>query len=178
MKLFETSYTFLYPWSKVSAAHWNKYPNDNCPHVVTIDVLDRSVDPKTGILRTERLVKIHQNIPRIFRRIFGDFAESYAREVSEVDPKNKLLKMTSTNLTMRNIINVSEIITYAEDPNDPSRTLFKQEARIRCNESINKFTNYIEDFFIQRFRENSMKGRQGFEGVLEKLMVQNETSTL
>jgi hypothetical protein len=159
MKLFETTHIFSYSWTKVSTAHWQKYPNENCSHVVAIDVLDRYVDQRTGVLRTERLIKIqNKNIPRFFNRIFGNLTETYAREISEVDSKNKILKMTSTNLCMRNIINISEIVTYTQDPNDPTRTLFKQEAKIRCGESISRFANHIEEFFVQSFKEKFIEG--------------------
>jgi hypothetical protein len=172
MKLFEATHTFFYNWTQVSAANWRKYPNDNCPHVVAIDVLDRRVDPETGILRTERLITCHQTIPGMLNRLCGGCTISYAREVSEIDPQNKVLKMTSCNLSMNHLINVTETVTYTEDPTNSSRTLFKQEARIKCGESISRFAGYIENFFIQRFRDNAAQGRQGFENIL---MVQGET---
>ncbi|KAG9304502.1 hypothetical protein G9A89_020066 [Geosiphon pyriformis] len=176
MKFFETSYTFRYPWSYVSAANWRKYPNEECPHVVAVDVLDRYVDPVTGILRTERLITCQQNIPKWILKLCGEETVSYAREISEIDPKNKTLRMTSSNLTMNHLVNVSETVTYKEDPNDPCKTLFQQEARIKCGESISRFTNYLEDFCVARFRENSVQGRQGFENVLERLRRQGETT--
>ena len=42
---------------------WHKYPNPHCTHVATIDVVDRSVDPKTGIIRTERILGCKQKAP-------------------------------------------------------------------------------------------------------------------
>lgn len=42
---------------------WHKYPNPHCTHVQTIDVLDRSVDPQTGIIRTERVLGCKQKAP-------------------------------------------------------------------------------------------------------------------
>lgn len=42
---------------------WHKYPNPKCSHVVSIDVLDRSVDPTTGIIRTERIMACKQKAP-------------------------------------------------------------------------------------------------------------------
>ncbi|CAJ0634746.1 11310_t:CDS:2, partial [Entrophospora sp. SA101] len=164
------AYYYVFQYVTISTAHWQKYPNENCSHVVGTDVLDRYVDKETGVLKTERLMQLrNQNIPSFFNRIFGNLTETYAREISEVDPKKKVLKLTSTNLTMRNIINVSEVVTYTQDPDDPSRTIFKQEAKINCGESIHRFANHIEEFFVQRFKENSMKGRQGFESVLENV---------
>lgn len=53
----------------MSAAQWQKYPNENCPHVSHVDVLNRQMDPETGILTTERLITVNQNIPTIIRKV-------------------------------------------------------------------------------------------------------------
>ena len=42
---------------------WHKYPNPHCSHVITVDVLDRSVDPNTGVIRTERILGCQQKAP-------------------------------------------------------------------------------------------------------------------
>lgn len=52
-----------HPWSHVVIGMWHKYPNPHCSHVVTLDVLDRSVDPRTGIIRTERMLGCKQKAP-------------------------------------------------------------------------------------------------------------------
>ena len=52
-----------HPWSHVVIGMWHKYPNPHCSHVVTIDVVDRSVDPNTGIVRTERILGCKQKAP-------------------------------------------------------------------------------------------------------------------
>lgn len=69
MKLYKSVHTYNYPWSLVSAANWQKYPNEHCPHVYAVDVLDRRVDPETGILVTERLITVKQNVPTIILKV-------------------------------------------------------------------------------------------------------------
>lgn len=69
MKFFKTVHTFDYEWSLVSAAQWQKYPNDSCPHVQHVDVLKRTVDPETGVLTTERLITVKQNVPRLMLKV-------------------------------------------------------------------------------------------------------------
>ena len=54
---------FSHPWSHVVIGMWHKYPNPKCSHVVSIDVLDRSIDSKTGIIRTERVLGCKQKAP-------------------------------------------------------------------------------------------------------------------
>ncbi|CAG8558731.1 4983_t:CDS:2 [Paraglomus occultum] len=152
MKIFTTSHIFRYPWTQVSAANWRKYPNENCPHVIAIDVIDQHVDPETASV-------------------------TYAREISEIDPKNKVLKMTSWNLNLKHLVNVAETVVYSEDPEDSSRTCFTQEASIKCGESLERFANYIESFCVQRFHDNAQKGRQGFEKVLERLRQSSDATS-
>jgi hypothetical protein len=69
MKLFKTTLDYNYAWSLVSAANWQKYPNEKCPHVQHVDVLNRTVDPETGILTTERLITVKQHIPSIIKKV-------------------------------------------------------------------------------------------------------------
>lgn len=52
-----------HPWSHVVIGIWHKYPNPHCTHVVTVDVIDRSVNPNTGIIRTERVLGCKQKAP-------------------------------------------------------------------------------------------------------------------
>ena len=56
---------------------WHKYPNPHCSHVVTVDVLDRSVDPHTGIIRTERVLGCKQRAPTWIVKV--RFSLSYPR---------------------------------------------------------------------------------------------------
>lgn len=69
MKFFKTVHTFDYEWNLVSAAQWQKYPNEHCPHVQHVDVINRNVDPNTGILTTERLITVKQNMPRLLLKV-------------------------------------------------------------------------------------------------------------
>jgi len=50
-------------WAHVIIGMWYKYPNPHCSHVVTVDVIDRFVDPSTGIIRTERVLGCKQRSP-------------------------------------------------------------------------------------------------------------------
>ena len=50
-------------WAHVVIGMWHKYPHPHCSHVLAIDTVDRSVDPKTGIIRTERILGCKQKAP-------------------------------------------------------------------------------------------------------------------
>ncbi|KAG0028074.1 hypothetical protein BGZ81_005028 [Podila clonocystis] len=169
MKFFEATHRFNHSWAEVTAANWMKYPNEQCPHVIAVDVLDRHVDPETGVLRTERLLTCNQNAPALVLKFLGGSTLSYVRETSELDPKTKKLTMRTQNLSMCNVLTINETVTYTVNPKDENSTMFKQEAQILAGSALSRFSSYIEDFCLTRFRDNAAVGRAGFEMVLEKL---------
>jgi len=171
MKVFASDCTFDYSWEEVSTANWRKYCpwNDKSTHVVAVDTLSRSVDPQTGILRTERLITCHQSAPQWILSLFGGSTTSHVHEVSYVDPSAKKVTLCSTNMTWSNVLNVRETVVYQPSTSFPdSKTDFKQDAKITavCG-GWQKIKNKIEDVSVETFGQNARKGREGFEAVLE-----------
>ena len=192
MKVFESNYIFDYSWEDVSRANWRKYCawNTKSTHVIAVDTISRSVDSKSGIVResisphlysvlaiakifhaiyqliTERLITCRQSAPKWLKAILGA-EESYVREISYVDPVRKTVTMKSMNLTFNNLLNVQETVQYVPDPENPNmKTMFKQDAQITAYGAFSKLCNSIEEFSVERFRQNAKKGREGFEAVL------------
>lgn len=167
MKVFANAETFDYSWEEVSTANWRKYCpwNDKSTHVTAVDTLSRSVDAATGILRTERLITCQQSAPEWVKKVLGNMEESQVLETSYVDPANKTVTMVSANLTWSNLINVEETVVYR--PLNEHQTQFTQEARITalCG-GWQRIKNSVEDALVKRFRENAIKGKEGFEAVL------------
>ncbi|KAI1418371.1 MSF1-domain-containing protein [Hypoxylon sp. FL1857] len=167
MKVFSNSHTFNYSWEEVSTANWRKYCpwNDKSTHVIAVDTLAREVDPATGILRTERLITCKQSAPEWLKSMMGCMETSQVFETSYVDPVAKTVTMVSQNITWANLVNVQETVVYK--PLDAHRTQFEQDARITalCG-GWQRIKNSIEDTLVTRFRENAMKGKEGFECVL------------
>ncbi|MCJ1232212.1 hypothetical protein MMC14_000161 [Varicellaria rhodocarpa] len=174
MKVFSSDCTFDYSWEEVSTANWRKYCpwNDKSTHVIAVDTLSRSVDPSTGILRTERLITCHQTAPAWVLSLLSGPPVSHVLETSYVSPSQKTVTMVSTNLTWSNIINCRETVVYAPAkpaaPGANPRTQFKQEAKITalCG-GWQKIRTKIEEASVERFGQNAVKGREGFESVLE-----------
>jgi len=169
MKVFSNSVTYNYSWEEVSTANWRKYGpwNNKSEHVIAVDTLSRSVDPSTGILRTERLITCKQSAPEWLKTIMGTTMEvSHVYEASYVDPGARTVTMVSQNLTWSNLVNVQEEVVYR--PLGEHQTQFAQSARITalCG-GWQRIKNSIEDTLVNRFRENAIKGREGFERVLE-----------
>ncbi|CDH60162.1 ylr168c-like protein [Lichtheimia corymbifera JMRC:FSU:9682] len=174
MKIYEGVHDFHYKWSLVSAANWQKYPNENCPHVKHVDVLHRFVDPATGILYTERLFTVKQNVPTIILKILGSGTTHYVRETSAIDPKTKTLTMKSYNLTMGNLLRVEETMRYREHPTDKNKTQCSQQAAISAGSLVSRWGSLLEEFTLRRFQQNAATGREGFSKVLERFVVMAE----
>jgi len=171
MKVFASDCTFDYSWEEVSTANWCKYCpwNDKSTHVVAVDILSRTVEPGSGILRTERLITCNQSAPQWILSLFGGSATSHVYEVSYVDPVSKKVTMCSTNLTWSNVLNVRETVVYQPSQSMPeTKTDFRQDAQIAavCS-GWQKIKNKVEEVSMERFSQNAKKGREGFEAVLE-----------
>lgn len=170
MKVFSNTVTFDYSWDEVSMANWRKYGpwNNKSEHVVAVDTLSRSFDPATGILCTERLITCRQSAPEWLRALMGGSKVdvSHVYEASYVDPARRTVTMVSQNLTWNTLVSVEEEVVYR--PLGPAQTQFLQSARITalCG-GWQRIKNSIEDSLVTRFKENAVKGREGFERVLE-----------
>lgn len=168
MKLFQNSCNFDYPWEQVTAANWKKYPNAVSTHVIAVDVLRRELADDGKKLVSERLITIQQGVPKWIMMMVGGSNVSHVREVSTVDLNSRTLTMKSCNLTYSNILRVFETVKYSPHPEDPENsTLFQQEAQITAYAAFAKICNKMEDWSVQRFHDNAMKGKKGFESVLE-----------
>lgn len=170
MKLFESQHYFNYNWEQVTAANWQKYPNELSTHVVSVDVLNRLIDPVRNVLKTERLIACKQPIPKWLRALVGGDEFSFVREVSEVDLKSRTLIMKSANMTMSHLLLVNETVTYKPDSELPnSRTIFQQEAEITAFSSWSGICNKLEEWSVERFGQNAKIGKRGLETVLQTL---------
>ena len=168
MRIFSTQHEFAYSWDEVSTCNWRKYCpwNDKSTHVIGVDTLSRSLDPDTQILRTERLITCRQSAPQWLKTFLGSTDTSLVYEVSYVDPKAKKVTMCSQNLTWSDLISVQERVQYTPS-SEAGKTTFDQSAKIiaLCG-GWQKIKNTIEEFSVERFRQNAAKGREGFEKVL------------
>jgi len=174
MKYFQQTVNFDYSWEEVSTSNWCKYGpwNEKTPHVIAVDTLSRTVDPQTGILRTERLITCKQSTPKWINTILGGQDTSMVYETSYVDPVSKKLTMCSMNMTWADLLNVRETCVYQPSPSSTAsvpRTQFSQRAEITalCG-GWQKIKNSIEQFTVERFQQNAIKGKEGFEMVLQR----------
>ncbi|PSN64036.1 MSF1-domain-containing protein [Corynespora cassiicola Philippines] len=120
-------------------------------------------------LRTERLITCKQSTPKWINSILGGQDTSLVYETSYVDPTAKKVTMCSMNLTWSDLLNVRETCIYQPSASAPdAKTMFQQRAEITalCG-GWQKIKNSIEQFTVERFQQNAVRGKEGFEMVLE-----------
>lgn len=174
MRLFSTDHFFNYSWEQVTAGNWQKYPNEISTHVVSVDTLSREIDYANNVLRSERLIACKQPIPKWLSYLVGGEEYSYVREISEIDLNTKKLIMKSSNLTMNHLLLCNETVIYT--PDSAQRTRFHQEAEFTAFASFSRICDKIEEWSVERFNQNAVKGKLGFESVLEVLTEKWEES--
>jgi len=169
MKFWEQEHVFTHSWEKVTTASWRKYNNTLtpvlCPHVVSADVISRS-NTVPGVLNTVRLISVVSALPSWLGTLFGVKSNNgYVYESSEVNYNAKVMVLKSVNITFSNLITVEETCTYAQHPDNPNLTVFKQEACITAN--FSKFASKIENTMLDRFTTTARKGKETLEKVIQ-----------
>jgi len=86
-------------------------------------------------------------------------------EETKVDPKNKIMKLYSRNITYDSIVKTEETCTYTPSKDDRNHTDFLQVCKVStfaCG-----LTSAIDDFIINGFKSNSDKGREIMESAIQ-----------
>ncbi|ORZ37973.1 PRELI-like family-domain-containing protein [Catenaria anguillulae PL171] len=178
MKFFTTTHEYNQPWSLVTSALWQKYPHHSTPHVLSVDVIDQQVvrDPSSGIvrLRTQRLLTIQQNVPRLLVKLFGVAQPtSHVLETSEVCPATAEFKSFSTNLAWRDMLVIDESMRYTSRPssNSSPTTLCEHQVSITTGLSQARVRDYIEEALLKRIQGNVQLGRKALGEVMDRIAV-------
>lgn len=168
MHFFSQAFNYDHPWSHVVIGMWHKYPNPKCSHVISVDVIDRSVDPQTGIIRTERVLGCKQKTPAWIVKLFGGSEDAFVREIIFVDPAKQHATITSVNLSLSQFATCFERIRYS--PVGIKRTSFSQTAEIQARMALwRTAADSLERWLVQRFEQNANLGKLGFTDVLRTL---------
>lgn len=67
-QIFTTSFSFPYSFPTLVYAVINKYPATLAPHVISIDVLERTM-MEDGTIRSERVLGVQQESPKWVNRV-------------------------------------------------------------------------------------------------------------
>lgn len=81
-------------------------------------------------------------------------------------------KLYYFQLSLCKYIAVDETVRYVPHPNDPNKTLLKQEAVVTVRGM--PLTNYVESVMTTSISSNARKGRQAIEWVISKIEAEVE----
>ncbi|TFK76773.1 MSF1-domain-containing protein [Pluteus cervinus] len=177
MHFFSQDFSYEHSWSHVVIGMWHKYPNPRCTHVVSVDVLDRSVDPKTGIIRTERILGCKQKAPIWIVKLFGGSEDAFVREISFIDPATQNATITSVNLSLSQFATCFEEIRYL--PVSGDRTSFTQTAEIQARMTCwRSAADGLEKWLVKRFEQNAHLGKMAFTDVLRTMWEERQPAQL
>ncbi len=189
---FTQTFRYEHPWQQVTSAIFQKYPNPFAAHVLTSDVIDRHIDPETGILHTTRLFLKKGTIPKWGKSIFKQ-TEAYILEQSTVDPRAQTMVTVTKNLSMTKVMLVEETQTitpstftidvksHSGQDNTVTRTVrgtdIVTKARIVSNMGWESIRSRIEHFGVTRFKYNSQRSSNGLRHVIERISSHFHDST-
>jgi len=188
---FVSQIHFPFSWTEVARAIWQKYPNPMAQHVISVDVLERSVD-QNGLIRTERIIGVEQNAPRWVLKLIGSDSHTFVREVTFIVPhiphldQHPAVLQASINLSLAKVLTCherisylpnSEVLTSAFDSialTSPSTTFhqlatFIAKGKLAKGQAWEAVGKRVEKVSVDRFDSNASVGRQGFEFVLNQL---------
>jgi len=165
VRFFSQSHTYDDNWATVTLAFFLRYPNPFAAHVLSCDVIDRTLTP-AGTLHTTRLILKRGNIPKWLPAGVAARSESWIVEESEVDAGGLRVNCTTRNLEHTKALRVVEQVALRSM--EDGRTLQTTEARF-----LSRFgwglTKRIESYASTKFRSNIEKSRQGIFLVLNLL---------
>ncbi|KAJ7804876.1 PRELI-like family-domain-containing protein [Mycena leptocephala] len=165
MKFFSQSYSYDDPWSIVTLAFFLRYPNPYASHVLSCDVISRSVSP-SGSLMTTRLILKRGAMPRWFPKGIVSRAETWVVEETEVDPVGRTVKCKTKNLDHVKVMQVEETVYFRSAPE--GKTLQLTEARIGSGFGWG-LTRRIETHGLNKFKANLQRSREGVSLVVQLL---------
>ncbi|TFK57639.1 MSF1-domain-containing protein [Heliocybe sulcata] len=163
MRFFSQSFSYDEPWSIVSLAYFLRYPNPHAAHIVSCDVVDRTIT-SSGTLVTTRLILKKGTLPRWAPEGIIPRSEAWVIEESEVNPYGQVLRCTSRNLDHVKILSARESVLLHSAPN--GQTLQRTDVNVVSNFGWG-LTQRIEQFGFQRFKSNVQKSREGLKLIVE-----------
>ncbi|XP_072042572.1 PRELI domain-containing protein 1, mitochondrial-like [Amphiura filiformis] len=168
MKYYSTFAIFKNTWDQVACAYWQKYPNPYSKHVITEDLISRTVAGKK-LISTRLLTKTNR-LPKWGYGIFGNNAQHVCIvEESVVDPEKKSMTTYTHNIGYQKFMVVIEKCTYTPSDENKEWTECRKEAWIGSN--LTGFSSLLSKFGYERFKANAPRSTKGLQYVIDRLFV-------
>jgi hypothetical protein len=162
-----------HPWRLLSLANWVKYPSVKRPDLVSVDIIDKRIDPQTGRLHIKRLLVIEGvGYPAWLKKMLGS-SVGYFVDETVVDAASQTLDMKSHNLTFSSVVRLEEHCRYEPHPDRPNEaTLFTQIGTVTALPY--GMQRAIEFACVRSFAANAEKGRSIMEDAILRVRAEAE----
>ncbi|CAF0703902.1 unnamed protein product [Brachionus calyciflorus] len=166
VKEYFGTFTFPFNWDIVVSGFWVKYPNPFSKHVISEDVISRTLT-ENNVLVSKRLLVKERNfhIPKWAEK-YVTFKNVYVIEETYCDANKKTFTSFTRNFSSNSLMTVIEKSVFTVDPNNPNQTICTKQAHIY---SPLLFGSGIEQFALKKFKKNADKASQGLQWILEKI---------
>nr|CAB3265145.1 PRELI domain-containing protein 1, mitochondrial-like [Phallusia mammillata] len=160
-------------WHNAVSSFWMKYPNQYSKHVLTEDVLERSITPD-GKLYTRRILSKTNPLPHWGRWVFSANLKQMVPilEESIVDPVTKTMKVYTWNISYKQMMDVQECMTIREP--EMSSTMITREGWI--DSSYKGFRRVLRQFGLTRWKSNAKKAHLGYVSMLQLHSTSNNSN--
>ncbi|KAJ3677630.1 hypothetical protein LUZ60_003354 [Juncus effusus] len=174
---YTQEHVYHHPWDRVTAAAWRKFTDPATPsalsHILDVHTLSRRLDPLHGRFSCTRSIAVRSpSLPFFLRRLAAS-PTILCLESSSVDAAHGSMEIVSRNMSLRGVIEVEERARYWPHPERPEQwTAFRQETSIRCKVMTAvaaALAEKVEERCAERFRQNSVKGREIIERICQFL---------
>lgn len=168
--------TFHNDFECVTGVIFNKYQNPYVKHILSIDTIDRHLNPEGNKLFTTRLIRKKGKLPTWVSFLVGNVArgrapvnESWVIEYSVVDQRQMVMKTYIRNLDHIKLLSVEERTEYRWDQVH-QYTSVSSQVTFTCN-AISQLSlkEKIENMARSKFEESVKRSRQGMSLVLQRI---------
>lgn len=184
VKAYTQEHIYKHPWERVTSASWRKFADPEnkrtLSHILEVDTLNNKLDPQTGMLHTLRAITVHTPGPWFVRKIVGQDV-CHCVESTVVDPKSRSMQLTTRNISLEKFVEVEEKICYEPSPQNPSGwTICKQQTSIRIKpfSALASMAEKVEQRCVDKFLQNSVKGREVMERICKYLEAESRGMSL
>lgn len=172
-KYFNTEHVHPYSYDQVAQAIFQRYPNPFASHVLSEDTVYREIINGTTLYSRRFLTKTNK-IPKWGERWLSGFRRSVPLlEESYVDSEQKTITIYTRNVGYSNFMTSIEKVVYKACPCNPNHTVALKQAWVESN--FYGLRSAIKNFGIERFKNNCVKATDGFNHVLERIQIQQNS---
>ncbi|KAJ8025673.1 PRELI domain-containing protein 1, mitochondrial [Holothuria leucospilota] len=176
MKYYSCFAVFKHQWDQVASAVWQKYPNPYSKHVLSEDIVHRSLLPDGRRLYSRRLLTKTNRMPRWGNIVFGANAHLVSvLEESVVDPMKKTFTTYTRNLGYTSFMVVEEKCVYQQSSENSGWTELQRQVWV--DSSVLGFARAIQKFGVERYKSNCNKSFKGLQYIINKMFVPEQAET-